>query len=194
MGAHHPSSLHARTMVATRVLADVRRRFSGARALVGDALAPSTATAILEQIVACADLKQWPVDSGTLSAGIDVYVVMASGIYEYDRVSRLLYSVSRKDIRARMASLDDGAQAPMHLVYVGRTGHGGRISANDAMVLSAINAVTLCDAVHRFCMAKRLLTAVRSWLDSQTLARSIGLPQDRQILLVQSIGYPAGSA
>lgn len=186
-----PLRLHARGMAAVSVLVDVLRRFPARRNLAPGPLPPGTASRILEWAVAATPLEREPQDNGLGSEAVDVYVALASGIYQFDRVCRLLYSVSPRDIRLELSSLDRLPTAPLNLIYVAHSGHSPHLREQDTTALSAINTATLCEHVDRFCMTEKLITAARGWLDRAALARSIGLAADQHLLLVQSIGYPA---
>jgi hypothetical protein len=186
-----PLRLHARGMAAVSVLVDVLRRFPARRSLAPGPLPLGTASRILERAVAATPLEREPQGNGLGSEAVDVYVALASGVYQFDRVCRLLYSVSPRDIRPELSSLDRLPPAPLNLIYVAHSGRSAHLREQDTTALSAINTATLCEHVDRFCMTEKLVTAARGWLDRAALASSIGLAPGQHLLLVQSIGYPA---
>lgn len=188
-----PLRLRARGKAATGVLVDVLHRFPAWRCLAPGPLPLGATSRILERTVADAPLEREMPGDGRGSERVEIYVALASGVYQYSRVCRLLYGVSRRDIRSELSLLDGLPPAPLNIIYVGHTGRSAHLREQDTTALSAINTATLCEHVDRICVTEKLITVARGWLDRVALGQSIGLGADQHLLLVQSIGYPAAS-
>jgi len=186
-----PLRLYARGKAAADVLVDVLRRFSATRSLAPGPLPLGTTSRILERAVAATELERETLGDCPGTERVEIYVALASGVYQFDRVCRLLYSVSWRDIRPELSSLDRLPPAPLNLIYIGQTGRSACLREQDTTALSAINTATLYENVDRFCMPEKLVTVARGWLDRHALARSLGLGPGQHLLLVQSVGYTA---
>ncbi|MFC5549211.1 nitroreductase family protein [Massilia aerilata] len=188
-----PLGLRNRKLLAAKVLVDLLRRFPATRRIAPAALPIGDIARLLHGAVGGAQLERPPLRSGD-SEGVGVYVALDSGVYRYDRYTRLLYMMSSEDIRPQLSLLDRLPPAPLNLLYVGRTGCAERRREEDNAVLSALNTAALCEEVAQFCAAEGLSTSARGWLERNLLAATVGMPQDEYLLLVQSVGYPGHGA
>lgn len=198
MGSPHPTGvlqdplgLRNRKLVAAKVLVGILRRFPATRRIAPAELPIGDVARLLHGAVGGAPLECAPQPSGGSSEAVGVYVALASGIYRYDRCTRLLTMLSPLDIRAHLSALDGLPLAPLNLLYVGCTGNAECMRDDDTAVLSALNTAALCEHVDRFCAAQKLVAAARGWLERNLLAARIGLPPNEYLLLVQSVGLPA---
>jgi nitroreductase len=41
------------------------------------------------------------------------------------------------------------------------------------------------------CASEGLVTVIRAWIDREAIAQALGLGHDRQVLLSQTVGWPA---
>lgn len=123
---------------------------------------------------------------------VDVYVVTAEGAYRYDPPTHTLKLAAAGDLRRLTGVQDFVATAPVNLVYVADR---DRISEDDAAERQArfiaADAGFIAQNVDLFCASAGLGTVVRGLIDAETLGKALKLGNRQQILLAQSVGYPA---
>ena len=56
---------------------------------------------------------------------------------------------------------------------------------------SGPDAGFIAQNIYLFCASEGLATVVRGMVDRPVLAKSVGLKPDQQIILAQTVGYPA---
>lgn len=125
---------------------------------------------------------------------IDVYVATADGTYRYDAPGHALARVASGDLRALTGVQDFVATAPLNLVYVADL---ARVSEEDDAErrarFVAADAGFIAQNVYLFCASAGLATVVRGLVDGTALAKALGLGRHQQVILAQSVGYPAGT-
>ncbi len=123
--------------------------------------------------------------------GIDVYVARADGLFLYEPREHRLRRVLKEDVREAAGKQPFVAQAPIVLIYVADASRMPDASADAVAFYSATDTGFISQNVYLFCAANRLATVVIGWLDKEALARRIGLPENRRVVLSQAIGHPA---
>jgi SagB-type dehydrogenase family enzyme len=125
---------------------------------------------------------------------IDVYVATADGTYRYDAPTHALERVAAGDLRALTGVQDFVATAPVNLVYVADL---SRVSEDDDAErrarFVAADAGFIAQNVYLFCASAGLATLVRGLVDRAALGKALKLGSHQQIILAQSVGYPAGA-
>jgi len=56
---------------------------------------------------------------------------------------------------------------------------------------AAVSAGAICQNVYLFCASAGLVTVARGWFDRSALAEALALNEGQQIVLAQTVGYPA---
>jgi branched-subunit amino acid ABC-type transport system permease component len=56
-----------------------------------------------------------------------------------------------------------------------------------------VAAGAMAQTVYLFCVSAGLGTVIRAWIDRQALSEAMGLQADHQILLSQTVGWPAAA-
>ncbi|HTY93252.1 MAG TPA: nitroreductase family protein [Steroidobacteraceae bacterium] len=121
---------------------------------------------------------------------IDVYAVMADGVWLYEpRAHRLLPHLSA-DIRAHTGLQDFVATAPLNLVYVANAEPMKDLSAEERRLFSSVDASFIGQNVYLFCASEGLGTVFRGALDYPGLTQAMKLPQERFVTFAQTVGYP----
>lgn len=124
---------------------------------------------------------------------IDVYVTTAEAAYRYDPATHTLTQVAAGDLRRLTGVQDFVATAPLNLVYVADL---DRTSDDDAPERKArfVAADTgfIAQNVYLFCASAGLATVVRGLVDPVALGKALRLGPRQQVILAQSVGYPAG--
>lgn len=124
---------------------------------------------------------------------IDVYVATADAAYRYDPPTHSLAGVAAGDIRALTGVQDFVARAPVNLVYVADFDRMGDSPAEHKTRFSAADAGFIAQNVYLFCASSGLATVVRGLFDPDKLAPALKLGRHQQVILTQSVGYPAGA-
>ncbi len=118
---------------------------------------------------------------------MDVYVVLADGVYRYDAKANVLVPLVKDDLRALAGGQPFVKTAPVNLVYVSRAGGG---SAEDRLIYGGSQAGFISQNVYLFCASEGLATVVRGSVDRDALAKAMKLGPDQKIILAQTVGYP----
>jgi SagB-type dehydrogenase family enzyme len=122
---------------------------------------------------------------------IDVYAALAGGLYIYDPDAHRLARVAQVDARRVTGYQDFVDAAPLDLVYVADQAHLQNIPGEHRAAYSAACAGAIAQNVYLYCASAGLATVVRGWLDRRALAAALGLGRDEQVVLAQTVGYPA---
>jgi len=122
---------------------------------------------------------------------MDVYVATAGGLYLYDPKAHALDQVLPRDLRAQTGVQPYVGAAPLNLVYVADLSRMAEASPEDKQWYSGPDAGFIAQNVYLFCASEGLATVVRGLVDRPALAKAMALRPEQQIVLAQSVGYPA---
>lgn len=122
---------------------------------------------------------------------IDLYVALKSGLSVYRAKEHALRQVSAQDVRAQTGIQPFVAQAPLDLVYVADLSRMTQASEEEKRWYSGPDAGFIAQNVYLFCASAGLATVVRGMVDRTALAKTLRLKPDQQIILAQTVGYPA---
>ncbi len=144
-------------------------------------LAPQTVADLLWSAwgISSADGKR-TVPTARNQQDIDVYAVMADGTYLYDAKNNLLKQVTTEDLRPLLAKQDFVSSAPLHLLFV---------SANKKY--GGMHAGSMYQNVGLACTSMGLANVVRGMIDNEQLKQKLNLPEEEEVIISQTIGYPA---
>jgi SagB-type dehydrogenase family enzyme len=122
---------------------------------------------------------------------IDIYVALREAVYRYDANEHGLVLVGKEDLRAATGLQDFVAQAPVNLVYVADLDRMQGASAEQKNHYAAADTGFIAQNVYLYCASEGLATVVRGSVDREVLAPMLGLGKNQQIILAQTVGYPA---
>jgi len=122
---------------------------------------------------------------------IDVYAAMADGLYCYEPEPHCLRLVESSDVRRVTGYQDFVDEAPLDLIYVADHGRMKQIPAAQRDSFASVAAGAISENVYLYCASAGLATVIRAWIDRTALGKAMGMPPDGQILLSQTVGYPA---
>jgi SagB-type dehydrogenase family enzyme len=122
---------------------------------------------------------------------IDIYAALAGGLYIYDADAHRLVRVAQVDARRVTGYQDFVDEAPLDLVYVADQAHLHNVPTKHRVAYSAACAGAIAQNVYLYCASAGLATVVRGWLDRKALAAALGLSAEEQVVLAQTVGYPA---
>lgn len=122
---------------------------------------------------------------------IDIYVAKKDGLYLYDAGKNILIKILDEDIREATGGQDFVKDAPVNLVYVADYSRMGDASKEIKDFYSAADTGFISQNVYLFCSSEGLGTVVRGWVDKEKLHKVMKLKEDQEIILAQTVGYPA---
>jgi nitroreductase len=122
---------------------------------------------------------------------IDLFVALPEGAYRYDAVAHELRLVSALDVRRVTGYQDFVDEAPLDLVFVADHARMHMVPAGqrEAFAHTAVGAIA--QNVYLFAAGNGLATVIRAWIDREAIANALGLTHDQQVLLSQTVGFPA---
>ena len=125
---------------------------------------------------------------------IDVYVAMAEGLYLYDANAHILLPVLAEDIRAAMGKQPFVKDAPVNLVFVADFSKMGNAPDEQKQFYAGTDTGYVSQNVYLYCASEGLATVVRGSVDKPALALAMKLPDNKKIILAQTVGYPRKEA
>ena len=81
--------------------------------------------------------------------------------------------------------------APLELVFVAHHARMSMVPASQRQSYAWLAAGAMAQNVYLYCAAAGLATVLRAWIDRDGLGRAMGLGDDEQVLVAQTIGLPA---
>jgi len=122
---------------------------------------------------------------------IDIYVVLAEGVYLYDAKGHRLVPVVAQDLRAMAAGGNAALQpAALSLLYVADYSRMNTGLHAKKTAYSAAHAGFIGQNVYLFCASEGLATVFRDGMDRAAIRDALKLRDDQQTVFVQTVGYP----
>ena len=121
---------------------------------------------------------------------IDIYAVMADGVFLYDVKEHVLKKLLDEDLRAVTGSQDFVKIVPLNLVYVGDFAKITRGTVEDKRFYSGTHAGFISQNVYLYCASEGLATVVRGLVDREAVSKALKLRSDQYVTWAQSVGYP----
>jgi SagB-type dehydrogenase family enzyme len=128
---------------------------------------------------------------------MDIYAVLAEGIYSYDPAKHELAPVAEGDFRDQAGGQAFVKMAPLNIVFVADlskftdTRRPGREMPNETkMQWAALEAGCQVQNVYLYCASEGLSTVVRGMVDKEKLAPTMKLKGEQAIICAQTVGWP----
>lgn len=122
---------------------------------------------------------------------ITLYAAMAEGLYRYEPQAHRLRLAAASDVRRVTGYQDFVDDACLDLIFVADHGRMSLVPAAQRSAYAHVAAGAMAQNVYLYCAAQGLATVLRAWLDRDALSVAMGLAQDQQVLLAQTVGQPA---
>lgn len=122
---------------------------------------------------------------------IDLYAAMPSGLYLYDPHAHVLRMTGAEDVRRVTGYQDFVDDAPLDLIYVADHTRMRMVPAAQRRSYASVAAGAIAQNIYLYCASAGLATVIRAWIDRDALAKAMALTPDHQLLLSQTVGYPA---
>jgi SagB-type dehydrogenase family enzyme len=128
--------------------------------------------------------------SGSNRQEIEIYAVMADGVYLYDAQAHDLRQVLKDDLRAATGGQDWVAKAPLNLVYVADYAKLGSQTEENKRANSNIDTGYISQNVYLFCASEGLGTVARGGVNRDEMQKALKLKPEQRVVLAQTVGYP----
>jgi nitroreductase len=125
---------------------------------------------------------------------IDVFVALQSGAYLYHAAEHELRLIAASDLRRVTGYQDFVDRAATDLVYVADHARMRLVPVGQRESYSSIAAGAIAQNVYLFAASNGLATVLRAWIDRAAISDALGLTHDQQVLLSQTVGYPAAAS
>jgi SagB-type dehydrogenase family enzyme len=121
---------------------------------------------------------------------VQVYAVMEEGAYLYDAKVNCLRAIVKGDLRKLTGRQDFVSSSPLNLVYVADYTKMKGSSPEDQALYAGADTGFISQNVYLFCASEGLATVVRGMVNRKDLAEALHLPDEKKIILGQTVGYP----
>ncbi len=121
---------------------------------------------------------------------LEVYAVMADGVYRYDAKAHALELTLKEDVRKATGSQAWVATAPLNLVYVADYSKMGERPDETKRADSGTDTGFIAQNVYLYCASEGLVTVVRGGVDRAAIEKAMKLRPDQHVTLAQTVGYP----
>lgn len=121
---------------------------------------------------------------------VDIYVTLEDGVYLYDAQANTLRAIAKGDLRKLTGTQSFVASAPLNLVYVADITRMKGVSPEDQALYSGADVGFISQNVYLFCASAGLSTVVRGSIDRDALGKTLNFPEQKKIILAQTVGYP----
>jgi SagB-type dehydrogenase family enzyme len=123
---------------------------------------------------------------------VDVYAVLAEGIYRYEPDKHRLVPVAQGDHRKDTGSQGYVLVAPLNLVYVADFDRSAGADRSDEhkTKLAAIEAGCMAQNVYLYCASEGLGTTVRTSIDGNRFGSVAKLRPSQRVICAQAVGHP----
>ena len=122
-----------------------------------------------------------------------MYVALPGGAYLYDARAHALRLAAAGDLRRITGYQDFVDEAPLDLVFVADHARMRLVPAGQRESYASAAAGAIAQNVYLYAASAGLATVIRAWIDRAAIADALGLTHDQQVLLSQTVGYPAKS-
>lgn len=124
---------------------------------------------------------------------IEIFVALPAGAYRYEAARHELQLAAGADLRRITGYQDFVDDAPLDLVYVADHARMHFIPAGRREAYAHVAAGAMAQNAYLYAASSGLGAVIRAWIDHAAIADALGLTHDQQVLLSQTVGYPAGA-
>jgi hypothetical protein len=125
---------------------------------------------------------------------VALYAVTREGAFEYDAAANQLRGVAGGDLRALTGVQDFVADAPLNLLFIADVTKMRGVDPGDRALYMGADAAFMSQNAYLYCASVGLATVVRASIDREALSGALGLPETHEIVLAQTVGFPAEPA
>ena len=125
------------------------------------------------------------------SQEIDIYVVLADGVFLYNAKENRLDPIAEGDMRAKTGGQDFVKVAPVALVFVADLARLVKAKTESKEPYAWADTGSISQNVYLWCASAGLATVVHELGERQPLVDAWKLRPEQRITLAQAVGYPA---
>lgn len=122
---------------------------------------------------------------------VDLHVALPNGLHLYDPTQHALRLEVASDVRRVTGYQDFVDDAALDLIFVADHTRMKLVPAARRRSYAYTCAGAMAQNVYLFCASAGLSTVLRAWFDHAGLSGVMGLSADHELLLAQTVGYPA---
>jgi nitroreductase len=122
---------------------------------------------------------------------IEVLVALPEGIFRYNPKEHSLEPALEGDHRAATGRQDFAATVPVNLIFVADYALMGDRPQEQKAWFAATDTAFMAQNGYLFCAQEGLATVIRNALEKEPLNKLLGLPDNKTVTLVLSVGYKA---
>ncbi len=122
---------------------------------------------------------------------IDIYIALPSGAYLYDAAAHAMRLIAASDLRRVTGYQDFVDEAPLDIIFVADHRRMKLVPVTQRPVYAAVAAGAISQNIYLYAASNGLATVLRAWIDRGAIADALGLDHDQQVLLSQTVGFPA---
>lgn len=120
--------------------------------------------------------------------GVDIYAVMADGVWLYEPHLHALRRHLQADLRALTGIQDFVATAPLNLVYVVHGERMEELTPEERRLYGSVDAAFCGQNVYLYCAGMGLGCVFRAALDAPRLGRAMQLGEGQFVAFAQTVG------
>ena len=121
---------------------------------------------------------------------VGVYAMLKSGIYFYNASKNVLEPVAEGDFSDIAGPQPFAKTAPLTILFVGDFNTMKIPDRDKQMLFFGCDVGLMSQNVYLYCASAGLATVVRGMVETAALAKAMGLPDNKSVLLAQSVGLP----
>ena len=122
---------------------------------------------------------------------VDIYVALKRGTYIYEAKTNSLVPVFTQDIRAKTGSQDFVADAPVNLIFVADYSKMNDRPKEMLAMYAGTDTGFISENIYLYCASAGLGTVVRGMFDREELKTLLSLPENKNVVFTQTVGYIA---
>jgi hypothetical protein len=139
------------------------------------------------------DLGGRTAPSAMNSQEVQLFVASRQGLHRYEPATHALQLAMASDVRSVTGYQDFVDNAALDLVYVADHARMKLVTAAQRDRYAFAAAGAMAQNVYLFCASAHLAAVVRAWFDRHALSKAMGLGNDEQLLLAQTVGAARGT-
>ena len=120
---------------------------------------------------------------------VDVYAVMADGVWLYEPGLHALRRHLDADLRALTGTQDFVSTAPLNLVYAVQGERMAGLSHEDRRLFGSVDAAFAGQNVYLYCASEGLGTVFRGAIEVPRLGQAMELPPGHFVVFAQTVGH-----
>lgn len=123
---------------------------------------------------------------------IELYVMLESGVYLYDKDGKQLTQVLKGDIRTMAGTQPFSWTSPVNIIFVANYAkQTWDISPEKKKQYASVDSGFIGQNIYLYCASTGLATVFRGMLDTDALHKKLELSKEKEVLYAQSIGHIA---